>query len=62
MSLVEHFDATLSADPNTRTKAELSLKQLEKEPSFVLAVLQLLSSQEISLPTQQAGKCELFEK
>ncbi|CAA19115.1 karyopherin/importin beta family nuclear import/export signal receptor Nmd5 [Schizosaccharomyces pombe] len=55
MSLVEHFDATLSADPNTRTKAELSLKQLEKEPSFVLAVLQLLSSQEISLPTQQAA-------
>ncbi|EPX70956.1 karyopherin [Schizosaccharomyces octosporus yFS286] len=55
MSLVEHFDATLNADPNTRTQAELSLKQLEKDPNFVLAVLQLLSDQSNALPTQQAA-------
>ncbi|EEB08535.1 karyopherin [Schizosaccharomyces japonicus yFS275] len=55
MSLVEHFDATLSSDQNVRARAELSLKQLEKEPDFVLAVLQLLGNEGIELSTRQAA-------
>ncbi|BFZ61216.1 Nonsense-mediated mRNA decay protein 5 [Saitoella coloradoensis] len=55
MDVNELFSATLNPDPNVRKHAELQLRQAERTPGFMAAVLEAAASSQQNLAVQQAA-------